>query len=369
MRYIACFITCLLLLSMAFANRSFAGQAPQIEETYSFENDFEGWTIRSNQQEPNLPPPVTRSQERAVDGTTALRLIVNRLGVFQGVWIEKSFTIEPNQIYDVSIDYSLASKDCCRSNPSYILTGIINKSPDPAIRDLAPTGQGIADNGEETFSDFKWLNKEYEFTVRTDEQGKLYAIVGIGGNEATRSYFFDKIHIKITKREIPCEFYSFENDLEGWTAKATDLDFQGSPVPWSVSPTDFVIQDGKKSLQFTIDSRNGNAKVWIEKVFFAEPKKKYRVKVEYGLFSQLDAPRSKIITGVLNTSAEGGQELEPFYQKKIGTYEPVWKRNQYEFQVKTKKSGLVYVVIGIFAEEAKLQAYSFDNVCVTITKK
>src|SRR5262249_6020656 len=253
MRYIAYVMICLLFLSTAFANRLLAYQAPQIEETYSFENDFEGWTIRSNQQEPNLPPPVTRSQERAVDGTTSLRLIVNRLGVFQGVWIEKSFTLEPNQIYDVSIDYSLASKDCCRSNPSYILTGIINKSPDPATRDLVPTGQGIADNGEETFSDYKWLNKEYEFTVRTDDQGKLYAVVGIGGNEATRSYFIDKIHIKITKREIPCEFYSFENDLEGWTAKAADLDFQGSPVPWSVSPSDFVFQDGKKSLQFTID--------------------------------------------------------------------------------------------------------------------
>ena len=369
MKYTTCLIICVFLMPMVLIGKLSAYQLREIDETDSFENDFEGWTIRSNQSEPNLPPPVTRSQERATDGSTALRLVVNRLSVFQAVWVEKEFSVNPSQIYDVNIEYSLASRDCCHSNPSGIISGILNKSPDPTSRELIPTGQGEADNGDTTLSDYKWLNKQYAFTVRSNEQGKLYAVVGVRGNEATRTYFFDKVHIKIIERSVPCEFYSFENDLEGWTVRAIDFDAQSNPASWSITPSDFVFQDGKTSLEFTIDSANNKPKVWIEKAFAVEPKKKYRVNVEYGLFSQDDVPDSRIFAGALNRAPQVTEDLEPFYQESVGAYDRVWRRYQYEFTVKVKKGGLVYVIIGVFAKQQRLQAFNLDNVCISVVPK
>src|SRR5262245_50807018 len=132
MKHATWLITCVLLMPGVFAGGQsvYQPQEQEIDETYSFENDFEGWTIRSYPSDPSLPPPVTRSQERATDGLTSLKLEVNRLGVFQAVWIEKRFDVEPNQIYDAVVEFSLASRDCCRSVPSYILGGVVNESPD-----------------------------------------------------------------------------------------------------------------------------------------------------------------------------------------------------------------------------------------------
>lgn len=369
MKHTSCVMICFLLMAqMFFPARLGAYQLQEIDETYSFENDFEGWTIRSDQSEPNLPPPVTQTQERATDGLMSLEFTINRVSVFQRVWIEKVFNVRPNQIYDVGIDYSFASRDCCHSNPSGIVTGVLNKSPDPANRDLIPAGQGEADNGATSLSDYKWLSKQYAFTARTNEQGNLYAVVGVGGGEATRRYFFDKVHIKITERSMPCEFYSFESDLEGWTARTIDFDSQSSPPSWSVTPSDFVFQDGKASLQFTIDSPNNRPKLWIEKAFAVESRGKYRVKVDYSLFSQEDVPDSRFFTGALKSSPQLAEELEPFYQESVGAYDRVWRRYQYEFTVKAKR-GLIYVFIGVFARERKFQAFNFDNVCITVVPK
>src|SRR5260370_33504551 len=116
MKYTTWLIACLLLTPGLFSGRQGIYQPQEIDQAYSFEDDLEGWTIRSDQSESGLPPPVTRSQERAADGLTSLKFTINRQSVFQRVWIEKVFNVRANQIYDVSIDYSFASRDCCHSN-------------------------------------------------------------------------------------------------------------------------------------------------------------------------------------------------------------------------------------------------------------
>jgi hypothetical protein len=368
-KYLIYLVMFVFLAPMLFVGRVGAREMQEIEEWYSFESDFEGWAIRSNQSEPGLPPPVTHSQERSTDGLTSLEFEINREAIFQVVWIEKVFDVKPNQIYDAIIDYSFASRDCCHSNPSGIVTGVLNQSPGLASRDLIAAKQGEADNGETTLSDYKWLNKQFAFTTRTNEQGKLYAVIGVGAGEFTRTYFLDKVHIKIVERPGPWEFYSFENDLEGWAARATDYGADSNPPSWSILPNDLVFLEGKTSLQFTVDSANHKPKLWVEKAYVVEPKKRYRVKIEYSFFSQEDVPNSKIFAGALNRSPQVAEDLEPFYQESVGAYDRVWRRYQYEFTVKAKKGGLLYVFIGIFARQQKYQAFNFDNVCISVVPK
>ena len=49
-----------------FSGRQGIYQPQEIDETYSFENDFEGWTTRSYPTEPNLPAPIPAPSERTI---------------------------------------------------------------------------------------------------------------------------------------------------------------------------------------------------------------------------------------------------------------------------------------------------------------
>lgn len=82
----------------------------EISDFYSFENDMEGWSI--NGTELNLDEwAVTRSQERAFDGSTAVKLDLTNNNDAGKIWIEKPFLVEPNRLYEVNVSYSFASAD------------------------------------------------------------------------------------------------------------------------------------------------------------------------------------------------------------------------------------------------------------------
>ena len=72
---------------------------------------------------------------------------------------------------------------------------------------------------------------------------------------------------------------------------------------------------------------------------------------------------------MLRTNPHTEAELQSAFQEEPGDSPSLWNRRQYEFNVKSKKSKALYVVVGIFAVKPARQAYLFDNVCVTLTKK
>jgi len=147
MRLTACLVLISLVISSTVVGaRQAPSDAPIIDETYSFENDFEGWTVNGTHINPDLPSPVTRSQEMAKDGVYSLRFDVNRDEFFQFIWIEKVFDVDPNQIYDFEIDYALGTRDCC-SNAFVNLAGALTRSPE-TLEDLTSLGQDFPDNGE-----------------------------------------------------------------------------------------------------------------------------------------------------------------------------------------------------------------------------
>lgn len=373
MKYLTCIITILLLTPGIMGNSPGIPQAQVIDESYSFENDLEEWALRGDFLDVELHSLVTRSQERASDGITSLRFACP--ASFQTLLIEKQFSVQPSQVYDVEVDYDFATRvgrdSLSTTIPSSftLLTGALRRSISQEPWKVFSALQGNAHNGEEVSGNYKWSTRQFAFTARADEQGKLYVIIGLGSSEAFGTFYFDRVHVRITKRPEPFEFFSFENDFEGWAARATDLDFQGNPIPWSVTRTQQLFQDGDNSVQFDLNSLNGNAKVWIEKPFVVEPKKKYRVEVEYSFISQLSARHSKIITGVLKQSPQSSEDLELMSQGQPRESGEPWQRKQYEFNVKSKKSQVLYVVIGIFAQGKGPQVYNFDNVGITLTQE
>ena len=377
MKYITCLIAICLVSSPGvpgvpgvLANYLRTLQDIPTEESYSFENDLEGWAVHATQGNPDLPPPITRSQDMAKDGATALKFLVNRDDSFQQIWIEKVFDVEPNQVYDISIDYALGTADCC-SNPFYILTGVLKKTP-ATLNDFHPVLQDYVDNKENTTVGYKWVDKEYAFTFRSDEQGKSHVIIGVyGAFPVRRIEYIDKVHLKITKRTEPCEFFSFEQNMEGWTPETIDSASGGGFTPWSIAPSPQAARDGEYALKFFTGDSNEDAKVFIIRPFTVERKKTYHVRVEYDLINGSITSGARVVTGVLKAKPETEDDLIPIYQEKAQKFPDVfgWQRKQYEFTLRSKKLDVVYVVIGIAAKNSGHHLYYFDNVCITITKK
>lgn len=129
-------ITCLLvasLLPFLIGSAAYPANPQQdISEFYSFENDMEGWTTKGTDLVLN-EWSITRSQDMAKEGSSSLKLDLFNRNDNGKIWVEKAFTVEPNQIYQASVEYSLASAEFVARTAWVVLTGVLNKSPQNAI--------------------------------------------------------------------------------------------------------------------------------------------------------------------------------------------------------------------------------------------
>jgi hypothetical protein len=353
----------------------------EITESSSFENDLEGWSVNATDVWGDAPLAwsVTRSQDRAKDGNTSVKFFLANSNDAEKIWIEKALAVEPNQIYHVDVEYALASNEPSTDVASSftVITGVLAKSPRTRV-DLGPA---FKDSTRKPDSDsgYGWFSKKYEFAVRSDEEGVLHVVIGIWGDwEVRKTYYVDDVHIALTKKPEGTEFFSFENDMEGWIPSATDLDFGSSSIDWSITriqPYALGGEDGASAIQFDINNVNQKGKIWIERPFLVERGSKYKVNVEYGFNSgdRGSNPRFTIITGVLRGRPETADDLVPAYQEETTSVYWGWLHKNYTFKVKSKKSDVLYVVIGIRGTEVVRQQdphriYHIDSVVVTLTK-
>jgi hypothetical protein len=348
-------------------------------DSSSFETDFDGWSIRATDVWGDPPEAwsITRSQEMARDGNTSLKFFLANSNDAEKIWIEKPFEVEPNQIYRVTVEYALASvSPVSGAGTAFrIITGAMKNSPNTR-EELRPAYKDAATNGTEE-SGYKWLDKQYEFTVRSDERATLFVVIGIWGDwEVRRTFYFDSTRVTICKKPEGAEFYSFENDFDGWNPKATDLEFGSQSIEWSVARVQqFALggEDGKYSINFDLNSLNQDAKVWMEKPFAAERGRKYRVGVDYAFHTNdcAGAPRFRILTGVFRRAPESGEDLINAVQEKTVSTGCTWGwlHKNYDFTIKAKKTDALYVIIGIWGTQKAHRTYNVDSVCVSITPK
>ena len=373
-----------LLMVVLFSSSIVVGNpsgAMSQEQTgfYSFENDFEGWAINGTDLSLGdgfIDWSITRSQEMARDGANSLRFLLYNQNDAGKIWIEKPFAVEPNQLYHVTVEYAFASR--MSAGPFfYIITGALKNHPSTAS-DLYPAFKDNTWNGSDSNeSGFKWLDKKYDFTVRSDDQGMLYVVIGIWGTwEVGHLYYFDNVRVTLTKKSDASEFYSFEDDLQGWTSKGADLESGGGFIDWSITRTqEYALggEDGDYSINFDLNNLNKKGKIWIERPFAVESGRKYKVNVNYALHSHDcgDAPRFRIITGVFRRRPETGEDLVDAIQDKTTSAGCTWGwlHKTYDFTIKSKKKETLYVVIGLSGTEQAHRTYNLDSVCVTLTKK
>jgi hypothetical protein len=171
----------------------------QGDHLFSFEHDMEGWAVKGTDLDnPPVEWSIQRTQEIVRNGNTALKYYLSNLNDAGKIWIERSFDVKSNSLYQVNVKYSFASADCGDLNLWTIITGVIQE-PSQSRDDLVY--QEDTGNGCQPGTGYKWLEKSYDFTVESNSSGKLYVIIGIWGTwEAPRTYYVDEVQVSFVEK-------------------------------------------------------------------------------------------------------------------------------------------------------------------------
>lgn len=179
-----------------------ARPAPELVEFFSFEQDFEGWMPESILTAGSTAS-ITRSQDRSIDGQTSVKLAVHttgEVGPKAAAWIQRAFTLAPNETYQLEVRYFLATSDggLAIAGPTGTMVGATN-SPPASLSDALTFFHGTVMSDRSPR--YRWLKKEYEFTARTDEAGRISVIIGVVLSGLDSSYYIDGIRTKFTRRQ------------------------------------------------------------------------------------------------------------------------------------------------------------------------
>jgi hypothetical protein len=168
---------------------------------FSFEADMEGWEVKGMDLElgnSTIEWSIARSQERATNGSSSLRLFLENWNDMGKIWVERGFVLKPNTTYRVDVSYAFASADWGVANFFRIITGVLQEPP--KTRDEL-VYQGDTGNGHpDSDVGYVWLDKSYTFTVQSNVDGEIYVILGVWGVwETPRTYYLDSIRVVFTQ--------------------------------------------------------------------------------------------------------------------------------------------------------------------------
>lgn len=171
---------------------------PEVEALSSFEQGLDGWSRWGvDLDNPPVSWSIERSQEQAAEGSFSLRFEMNNLNDAGKIWVEKPFTVEPNQSYEVAVAYSFGTSDFGDVNHWTLITGV-HSAPPRAPGTL--TFQGSTANGESADNGLIWIDRSYELNARSAADGLLYVAVGVWGTwETRRVYYLDDVTVSFTR--------------------------------------------------------------------------------------------------------------------------------------------------------------------------
>ncbi len=184
-----------------------------ISYSYSFETDWEEWEKKEADIElfegGEINRSIERSQDIAIDGNNSIKFYMNNINDAGKIWIEKNFTVIPNQNYEVHVSFYFASKDWGKINLFRIIAGAEATSPQTPeeITEIhyklynKYKMEATTYNGHDSDFGYELLHKNFAFSVISNENGIIFVILGIWGTwETHRTHYIDGVQIIIAKK-------------------------------------------------------------------------------------------------------------------------------------------------------------------------
>jgi hypothetical protein len=165
--------------------------------------------------------------------------------------------------------------------------------------------------------------------------------------------------------------FSFEAGLGAWASEGADLG--DPPAAWSIAVSDEAASEGVRSVRWTLDSPQGQPKIWMTRELEVAPLQAYDIALSFALAtSDAAADAWRIIAGahgappetsaalVLRdaTAAEGapGGALE-------------WISKAYSIEGTSDEEGRLYLVLGLAGTSPGVRTYYLDDVRLVMTRR
>ena len=170
--------------------------------------------------------------------------------------------------------------------------------------------------------------------------------------------------------------FTFDANMEGWAAKATDIVVGEEEIAWSVERSDEQKDQGTHSLEFYQDNLTDAAKVWIEKAYTLEPDTEYEVRIDYRLGTKDfgNANLFKNVAGARASAPQTGADIQAIARDETGNGATSdvgyrWLSKSYTSTVETDAAGKLYVVVGIWGTWETERSHYVDDLRVRIVEK
>ena len=163
---------------------------------------------------------------------------------------------------------------------------------------------------------------------------------------------------------------SFEIGFDDWIKDAQvplDPNNPGHYVFWNVSRTNSLAYSGSYSLNFSIDGRQDDGTIWIERRIPVRTHSSIQVRVSFQLYSEFES-QANMIAGVVVYAGINNPENEDDFQI-LGPTNQVsgWKEYDYMLSLNTSSSDEIWIALGITVLWETQMSYNIDDVRIEIT--
>lgn len=166
--------------------------------------------------------------------------------------------------------------------------------------------------------------------------------------------------------------FSFEDDLDGWTAKGIDLD--EPPVTWSITQSEDTATVGDGAAKYVLDNVNDAGKIFLQRSFELDPDTEYDVRIEFDFATADwgDANHWTILAGTHTSPPEDRDDLDDQGDTANGEDEEgdhVWLEKSYNLQATSDDEGNVIVTVGVWGTYEVERTYYIDDLRITFTER
>ncbi|MGQ9719650.1 MAG: hypothetical protein ACUVWK_07445 [Nitrososphaerales archaeon] len=161
----------------------------------------------------------------------------------------------------------------------------------------------------------------------------------------------------------------FEGCLWKWNKGAhvpQDPNNPGSEVSWDIFRTTSVARSGIYSLNLSIDGRQDDGTIWIERRVPVNPDSNIRVKVFFWLYSEFESQANTIAGVVAYIGMDEPKEEEDFQRLGAANQVSGWREYYYSKNLNTGSSNEVWIAFGITVLWETYMSYAIDDVRILV---
>lgn len=160
----------------------------------------------------------------------------------------------------------------------------------------------------------------------------------------------------------------FETGLNAWGTGAdvpADPNNPGQPVAWSIVASNQRANTGQQSARFSLDGRQDDGTIWLERQFNLDPATPYRVTLAFAFWSESESFNTLAKVAAYAGASRPDQEGD-FNTTQAANQVAGWKQYAYTFNTTSAADGRLWIAVGISAVWETQLLYFLDDIDVTI---